>query len=165
MSVVDITILAVLAVSLLIGLFRGFIREILSLFSWLGAIWIAYNFATVAAGYLEPYIDQPPLRVVVGFAGIFITALISFSIVSYLLYRLLSIAGVSGIDRSLGSLFGLIRGLVVIAVLILAANFMDFTSQPWWKDSFLVVYFDPITEFIRSLLPADIADYVKPALV
>ena len=165
MSMVDIAILVVLAVSLLIGLFRGFIREILSLFSWLGAMWIAYHFATEAATYLEPYIDQPPLRVVVGFAGIFITALISFSIISYLLYRLLSIAGVSGIDRSLGSLFGLIRGLVIVAVLILAANFMDFASQPWWKDSLLVVYFDPITEFIRSLLPADIAEYVKPGLV
>jgi membrane protein required for colicin V production len=165
MGVVDIAIVVVLAVSLLIGLFRGFIREILSLFSWLGAIWIAYNFATEAAGYLEPFIDQPPLRVVAGFAGIFITALISFSIVSYLLYRLLSIAGVSGIDRSLGSLFGLIRGLVIVAVLILAANFMDFSTQPWWKDSLLVVYFDPITEFIRSLLPAEIAKYVKPGLV
>lgn len=165
MSFLDIGIILVVLISLLIGLFRGFIREILSLFSWIAAIWIAYNFATTGAQYLEPYIDQTPLRIVISFAGIFVTALIVFSIVSYLLYRILSIAGVSGIDRSLGTLFGLIRGVVIVGLLILAAHFMDFSSQPWWKESILVGYFEPITEFIRSLLPDDLANYVKPALV
>ncbi len=165
LSFLDIGIIVVISVSLLIGLFRGFIREILSLFSWLGAIWIAYNFATFGATYLEPYIDQSPLRIVLSFAGIFITALVAFSIISYLLYRLLSIAGVSGVDRSLGSLFGLMRGFVIVGLLILAANFMDFSAQPWWKESVLVTHFEPITDFIRSLLPDDLANYVKPSLV
>jgi membrane protein required for colicin V production len=147
-------------ISLLIGLFRGFIREILSLLSWLGALWLGYAYATLGASYLEPYITQPPLRVVVAFAAIFIVALIGFSIISYLLYRLLSIAGVSGVDRSLGMLFGLVRGFVIVALLILAATFMDFTSQPWWKDSLLVQYFIPVTDLIRSLLPSDIAEFV-----
>jgi membrane protein required for colicin V production len=160
MSVVDIFIIVTLVISLLIGLFRGFIREILSLLSWLGALWLGYAYATLGASYLEPYITQPPLRVVVAFAAIFIVALIGFSIISYLLYRLLSIAGVSGVDRSLGMLFGLVRGFVIVALLILAATFMDFTSQPWWKDSLLVQYFIPVTDLIRSLLPSDIAEFV-----
>jgi membrane protein required for colicin V production len=160
MSVVDIFIIVTVVISLLIGLFRGFIREILSLLSWLGALWLGYAYATLGASYLEPYITQPPLRVVVAFAAIFIVALIGFSIISYLLYRLLSIAGVSGVDRSLGMLFGLVRGFVIVALLILAATFMDFTSQPWWKDSLLVQYFIPVTDLIRSLLPSDIAEFV-----
>lgn len=163
MSIVDIAIIVVIAISFLIGLFRGFIREILSLFSWLGAIWVAYQYVSQGAQYLEAYIAQPPLRIVVAFAGIFIIALISFSIISYLLYRLLSIAGVSGVDRSLGSLFGLIRGFVIVTLLILAANFMDFSSQPWWKDSLLVDYFKPLTDFVISLLPDNIVAFVKPA--
>ena len=162
MSIVDIAIIAIVIISMLIGIFRGFIREILSLFSWLGALWLAYTYATSGGTYLEPYIDQPPLRVVVAFAGIFICALIAFSIVSYLLYRLLAIAGISGVDRSLGMLFGLLRGIIVVSLLILASVFMDFTSQPWWQDALLVDYFTPVTEFIRSLLPDDIADYTKP---
>ena len=160
MSVVDIFIIVTVVISLLIGLFRGFIREILSLLSWLGALWLGYAYATLGASYLEPYITQPPLRVVVAFAAIFIVALIGFSIISYLLYRLLSIAGVSGVDRSLGMLFGLVRGFAIVALLILAATFMDFTSQPWWKDSLLVQYFIPVTDLIRSLLPSDIAEFV-----
>lgn len=165
MSVVDIAIIAIVVISLVVGLVRGFVREALSLFSWLAALWLAYNFASLGATYLETYIDQPPLRVVASFAGIFIVALILISIVSYLVYRLLSIAGISGVDRSLGTLFGLFRGVIIIAILILGARFMDFTSQPWWQDSLLVDYFTPVTEFIRSLLPADLAEYVKPRLV
>jgi len=165
MSVVDIVIIAIVLISLLIGLFRGFIREVLSLLSWVVSLWIAYTYATLGAVYLEPYIDQPPLRVVAAFAGIFIVALILISIVSYLVYRLLSITGISGVDRSLGTLFGVVRGIVIVAVFILGAAFMDFTSQPWWQDSLLVNYFLPVSEFIRSLLPADLADYVKLKIV
>ena len=105
------------------------------------------------------------MRIVLAFAGIFVVALIAFSIVSYILYRVLSLAGVSGVDRSLGTIFGLARGIALVGILILAATFMDFTSQPWWRESLLVSYFTPVTEFIRSLLPADISQFVAPKVV
>ena len=159
MSFVDIAIVVILLVSVLIGLFRGFIREILSLISWIVAVWVAFVFAPEGAAYLEPYVSQPPLRVAGAFAGIFVVVLIAASIISYLLYRLLTIAGIGGIDRSLGLLFGFVRGIIVIAILILASIFMDFTTQPWWKTSILVQHFDPVVDFIRNLLPADVAQY------
>ena len=165
MSLVDIAIVVIVVVSLLIGLFRGFIREVLSLVSWIGALWLAYVYCPLGASYIEPYIDQPPLRIVLAFAGIFVVALIAFSIVSYILYRVLSLAGVSGVDRSLGTIFGLARGIALVGILILAATFMDLTSQPWWRESLLVSYFTPVTEFIRSLLPADISQFVAPKVV
>lgn len=160
MTLVDIAILVIVFVSLSIGLARGFIREVLSLFSWLGALWIAYTQAAAAAGYLENHITQLPFRVVIAFAVIFIVSLILFSIVSHLLYRLLAIAGISGIDRSLGLLFGLLRGVVIVALLIVVAAFMDFTSKPWWQESMLVDYFDPVIELISALLPVDLANYM-----
>lgn len=160
MIIVDIAILAIIFVSLSMGLVRGFIREILSLFSWLVALWIAYTHATTGAGYLENHITELPFRVVIAFAGIFVISLILFSIVSHLLYRLLAIAGISGIDRSLGLLFGLLRGIVIVALLIVVAAFMDFTSKPWWQESLLVDYFNPVIELIRVALPADLADYM-----
>lgn len=164
MSVVDIAIVCVILISLFIGLFRGFIREVLSLFSWIASLWVAYTYATQGAAYLEPYIDQPPLRIVAAFAIIFIVALLLISIASYLVYRLLSITGITGIDRSLGTLFGLIRGIIIVALLILGSTFMDFTSQPWWQDSLLVNYFFPVTGFIRSLLPVELSEFVKPKI-
>ncbi len=162
MSIVDIAISIIVLGSLLVGLFRGFIREILSLFSWLVSIWIAYRYASWGAVYLDPYFDQAVLRFVVAFAILFIVCLILFSMGSYLVYRLLAITGITGVDRSLGSLFGFARGVVIMALFILCARFMDFTSQPWWQESMLIHYFTPVTEFIRSLLPNDIAELVKP---
>ena len=165
MNAVDIAIIVIILSSLLIGLFRGFIREALSLFSWITSLWIAYTYAVAGAGYLQPYIDQPPLRVVMAFAGIFVLALILISIFSYLIYRVLSVAGISGVDRSLGTLFGVFRGIVIVAVLILAAVFMDFVSLPWWQGSLLVGYFNPVIDFIQALLPADIMAFIKPGVL
>ena len=110
MSPVDIVILIILAISTLIGVFRGFIREVLSLASWIVALYVAWLFAAQGAAYLEPHISQPALRVAAAFAGIFVIMLIAASILSYLLYRLLYISGISGMDRSLGAVFGIARG-------------------------------------------------------
>lgn len=157
MNVVDIAIVAIVLTSLIIGLSRGFVREVLSLFSWIAAIWLAYTYVDVGIIYLQPYIDQQMLRAAAALAGIFVVALILISMLSHLVYRIFAITGISGVDRSLGTLFGLMRGIIVVAILILVAIFMDLVSQPWWHNSLLVNYFNPITDFIRSLLPADIA--------
>ena len=164
MSPVDIVILVVLLISTLFGLFRGFIREILSLASWIVAFYVAWTFALTAAAWLEPYISQQALRVPAAFGGIFVVVLIAASIVSYLLYRLLAIAGISGMDRSLGAVFGIVRGVVLIAILILAAVYMDFAAQPWWQGSRLVMYFTPVTDFLLSLMPPEVVENFRPAV-
>ena len=165
MSLVDIAIVAVLLISLLMGMFRGLVREVLALFSWLAALWVAYRYAVPGAEYLEPYLDQPQLRVVAAFALIFVVVLIVMSMISYLLSRLFSATGITGVDRSLGTLFGLVRGIVIVALLILGATFVDFTTQPWWKESLLVHHFDPATEFIKSLLPEDVAQHIPTNVI
>lgn len=165
MNIVDIAIIAVILISLAIGLFRGFIREVLSLSSWIAAVWVAYTYATAGAIYLQPYIDQLSLRTVAAFALIFVVALILISMFSHLIYKIFSVTGISGVDHSLGTLFGLARGIIVVAILILVATFMDLRSQPWWHESLLVNYFNPVTDFIRSLLPDDIAAVMNPKIV
>lgn len=162
MSPVDIAIIVILLVSILIGIFRGFVREILSLASWIIAVFVAWTFAEMGAVYLEPYISQPPLRVVAAFAGIFVVVLILVSIISYLIYRLFALAGITGIDRSLGGLFGVARGVIIIALLILAGVYIDFATQPWWQESKLVGYFTPVTDFLLSLMPQDIVENFRP---
>jgi membrane protein required for colicin V production len=165
MSPVDIAIVIILLVSTLIGVFRGFIRETLSLISWVVAFYIAWTFAPLGAVYLEPYLSQPPLRIVAAFVAIFLVALISASIIAYLVYRLFALAGVGGIDRSLGLVFGVARGVLLVAVLILAGVYTDFATQPWWQTSKLVGFFSPITDFLLTLLPADVVENFKPGVV
>jgi membrane protein required for colicin V production len=165
MSPVDIIIIVILLVSTLIGVFRGFVREVLSLASWIIAIFVAWTFAEMGATYLEPYVSQPPLRVAGAFVAIFIIVLIALSIISYLLYKIFALAGIGGVDRSLGALFGVARGVILIAALILGAVYMDFTSQPWWQGTKLVAYFSPVTDFMLSLMPENIVENFRPKVV
>lgn len=164
MSPVDIVILVILSISTVIGVFRGFIREVLSLASWIIAVYVAWQFAVQGAVYLEPHISQPALRVAASFACIFVLMLIATSILSYMLYRFLYITGISGMDRSLGAVFGIARGVVLVAAVILAALYMDFAAQPWWQGSRLVVYFTPVTDFLLSLMPPDAVANFRPTV-
>ncbi len=160
MSIVDIAIVVIVVVSLLIGLYRGFIREFFSLISWLLALFVAWSFAEFGALYLESYLDQPDFRVVVSFAGIFVISLMVLSIISHFLHNVLAFAALLGVDRYLGMLFGIARGVIIVALMIMAATFMDFASQPWWKTSLLVSYFSPVIDLIRGLLPENLAQLV-----
>ncbi len=158
MSPVDIAIIVVILLSAIIGIFRGFIREILSLASWLIALYVAWTFVEQGALYLEPYISQLELRRVASFAAIFICTLIVVSIISYIIYRLFALAGITGLDRSLGGMFGLARGVIVVALLILLAIFANFAPHPWFQSAKLVAYFAPVTDLIISLMPPSVAE-------
>ncbi len=160
MSIVDIAIIVVIAVSSLIGLYRGFIREFFSLVSWLLALYVAWTFAGSAAVYLESYLDQPDFRVVVSFAGIFVLGLMVLSVISHFLQNLLAFAALIGVDRYLGMLFGVARGVIIVALMIMAGTFMDFASQPWWKTSLLADYLSPVIDLIRGLLPENLSQLV-----
>ena len=161
MSIVDIAIIAIIVVSLIIGLFRGFVREFLSLVSWGVALWAAYVYAQPGSEYLESYIDQQPVRIVDAFVVIFVVVLIAASFLGYLLGRLLSISGVTGVDRSLGMLFGVGRGVIIVSILILASVFMDMTTHPMWEKSLLVDYFNPLADILRSLMPQGLEIYFQ----
>ncbi len=159
---VDIAIVAILLVSPGVGLLRGFIREVLSLAAWVVALWGAYQYAQAGAIWLISYIAPQPLRVMVAFALIFVIVLIAASFLGYLISRMLPISGISGVDRSLGMLFGVGRGILIVSLLMLAATFMDLTTQPWWQESMLIHYFLPVADELRALMPADLAVYFLP---
>ena len=159
MSIVDI---AIVSFSSAIGLFRGFFREVLSLVSWLAALWSAYSFARLAAYYLEDYIAHPPLRVVLAFTLIFVAVLCLFSLLGQLVKYLPS-KGFKSLDRAFGMVFGVARGAVVVALLMLAVIFMDGTDASWWQRALLLDYFTPIADTLRSFLPSDFENYLEPS--
>ncbi len=162
MSPVDLVIFVIIAISTLMGVFRGFIREVLSLASWIIAVYLAWVFAVRGAMYLEAHISQAPLRIASSFAIIFVVVLILASILSFLLYRLFAATGISGMDRSLGAVFGFSRGVILVGALIVAAVYMNFAAQPWWHDARLVGYFTPVTELILSLMPPEAVNNFRP---
>ena len=154
---IDYVILALIALSAIIGLFRGFVREALSLVTWGLAIWVALSFSPLAASYLEPYVETPSLRQIAAFAGLFIATLIAGAIINSLISLLVRKSGISGTDRFLGMIFGVARGGLVVALLVLLAGLTPLPEDPWWKQSITMPYFEQLAATLRGFLPEDIA--------
>ena len=138
----DWAIVAILGLSTVISLVRGFIREALSLFIWAAAFVIAAIFHQQLAAYLTHLVDTPSLRALVAWIALFFGVLISGSLISFLLGQLVESTGLSGTDRLLGAVFGAFRGfIVVMAILIILPGLLPVSQDPWWQQSLLIPYF------------------------
>ncbi len=134
MAVVDYVVVGVVALSAIIGLVRGFVREVLSLAIWVAAVMLAIGFSGDLAAWLPPRIEGESLRFIVAFAGIFVGALIVGGIVQWLVKRLVETTGLSGTDRVLGFVFGGLRGAAVCIVAVIVLRPFA-AEQPWWRNS------------------------------
>ena len=139
MNWADYAILAILAISSLISLKRGFIKEALSMANWVLAFIIAVTFRDALSSLLVEQIATPSVREMVAFAILFAATLIVGAMVNHLIGELVRMTGLSGTDRFLGVLFGFIRGfIVVMAVLILVPSVVPIDKDPWWQESILI---------------------------
>ncbi len=154
MSGADIAILLVLAISASVGLFRGFIKEVFSLATWGAALLLSFLFRS-QVGQLLP-LDPELGSIVLDLAGgacIFILVLVCGGLVSHLLSKLAEATGLSGTDRTLGSVFGLARGLVIVlAILIFLPAMAPVEEVNWWASSFLIPEFLAFESWAMELL-------------
>lgn len=157
----DLAIIAIVVLFSLIGIIRGFIREVLSLLSWILAFWMAFTFADSTSYLLEPYIDAPVLRLIASFTALFISALLLLTVASFLIHKVLSVSGIRGTDRALGGLFGAVKGLVIIAALMLFAHETVLPQEKWWQTSLLADHLQPLVLVIRDLLPPDMTQRLQ----
>ena len=134
MAAVDYVVVGIVAISALIGLVRGFVREVLSLAIWAIAVMLAIGFAENVADLLPKRVDGEPLRFITAFAAIFVGALIVGAVAQWLVSQLVEKTGLSGSDRLLGLLFGGLRGAVVCIVAVIALRPFA-AEQPWWHTS------------------------------
>ena len=132
----DIVMLALILLSAVIGLFRGLIKELVSLVVWICAIVGAIVFAAPLAEYLTAIHASRPIRVAIAFAIVFFGVLIAGGLLQWSLAKLIQTTGLGGTDRFLGFIFGALRGgLVVLGALILIKPFAE--TSDWWQDSLL----------------------------
>jgi len=165
MNWVDIVILAIVFISILIGFMRGFIREAFSLATWIAALIIANLFDAKLAAVMVNYFDVSSIRHVLAFFIIFIVTLIVGSIVSELFRRLVSLSGLGGLDRALGTIFGALRGVLLIVIITSLWNMLTPLAQDtWWHESKMMPYILIIEEwsknyafemFVSSLRPGE----------
>lgn len=161
MAWIDIAILALIVLSAVLSLFRGFVKEALALASWLVALWVAMVFYENFAAVLAKWIAEPSLQKIIAFTVLFITVLLLGAAINYLAGKLVSKTGLAGTDRMLGVVFGVARGAVIVAILVLLAGLTPVPQDPWWRESQFIGHFQQLALMLRGLLPAEIAGYIS----
>ncbi|HDR1361387.1 TPA: CvpA family protein [Pasteurella multocida] len=151
---IDYIIIAIIAFSIIISLLRGFIREVMSVASWVVAFFVANHFYPYLANYLTQ-IESLYLRNGTAIAILFVATLIVGGIVNHILGELVDKTGLTGTDRVLGACFGLIRGILIVAALLFFMDtFTNFSQTVWWKESKLIPHFGFIVEWFFQQLQA-----------
>jgi membrane protein required for colicin V production len=157
----DIAILVIILLSTLISLVRGFVKESISLATWIIAGFLSVKYYLVLSDYLLPYIDSPTISQAVAFASLFISTLIVGAIINFMVSQMVSKTGLSGTDKLLGMIFGAARGVLIIAMIVLFAGLTPMPAESWWQESNLVEYFREIALWIQEWMPQDLASRFK----
>jgi len=156
----DYAILAVIAISVLVGVLRGFVKEVFSLLVWSAAFLVAYHFAGDVANWMEDAVTLPSARMAMGFTGLFVAVLLVGGLMNYLLGRLVETTGLSGTDRLLGGVFGAGRGLVLVVAVVLVAGFTPIPADPWWKESATIQRLMPLVSWAAEHLPESVVEHL-----
>lgn len=158
---IDIVIIALIALSAILSLFRGFVKEAVALTTWLIALWVAMTFYEPLSQWMGNWITLVSAQKITAFAVLFIAVLLMGAVINYLAGMLVSKTGLSGTDKMLGMVFGVARGGVIVAIMVLLAGLTPFPQDPWWQESQFLGYFQEFALWLRDFLPGEIAKNIS----
>lgn len=161
MTWVDYVFVGIVLISVLMGALRGFIREALSLATWIGAFVAALRYGPEFAERFKSTINSVPIRAIVGYAVPFFGVLLVGGLLIWLISWAVRGAGLAPVDRMLGSGFGLMRGGFIVVALVMLAGFTALGREPWWHQSILVPQIQPLAADIQGLIPAKWFAYLQ----
>jgi membrane protein required for colicin V production len=160
MTLFDLAVLVIIALSVLLSVIRGLTREVLALAAWV----IAFLAANVLAGEIAPWlpdaIPSEEFRLLAGFVGVFVAVLIVMSVLAIMVSKLVKSAGLGLEDRLLGAVFGLARGLLMVMVVVLLAGLTSLPRQAVWRNAVLS---DPLVAFaghFKAWLPTALSQRI-----
>ena len=160
LTAVDWILLAVLGLSMLLGLWRGLVQEVLSLAGWVAAFFVAQIYAPQAAAWLPMEGSSQMLRYAAGFVAVFIAVLIATVLVSFVIKKLVSAVGLGPLDRLLGSLFGLLRGLVILLAVTVVVGMTPMRESEAWQHAQGAQWLQQFLQVLKPVLPADFGKYL-----
>jgi membrane protein required for colicin V production len=160
MLAMDWIFAAVLLVSVLLGLWRGLVYEVLSLLSWLVALVAARYFAVDVAMWLPMQGSSDTLRYVVGFVLVFIAVVLVGSLVAVVFKKLMTTVGLRPVDRALGALFGALRGALLLLLVTAVVSATPLKSSATWQESVAVAWSVSAIKTIKPVLPRDLQKYL-----
>jgi membrane protein required for colicin V production len=161
MAWVDFVLLGIVLLSVLWGAIRGFIREALSLATWIAAFVLALGYGPQFADAFKNDIASPTLRLVAGYAVPFFGILLVGGLLTWAIGMAVRGAGLAPVDRMLGSGFGLVRGGLIVLILVIVAGFSTLGRESWWKESIIVPQIQPLAKEVQALIPSRWLAYLQ----
>jgi len=155
-TALDWIIAVALALSLLLGLMRGFVRELLSLAGWAIGIVLALHYA-VDLGRVVPLPDSwHGVRIAVAAVVLVVLCVLVAGAMGWVARRMMIAAKLSGTDRVLGALFGAFRGVLILLAMVWFAHSTDVTTSTWWQQSALLPYAESALRSVAPWLPESV---------
>jgi membrane protein required for colicin V production len=152
--------IAVLVISLLVGAWRGLVVEVVSLASWLAAFVLAQWFAPDAAARLPMAGAGEPVRYAAGFVLVFVATLFAGALIGFVVSKLLSAVGLGAINRLLGALFGVLRGVLLILAATVVVGMTPWKSSPMWQESVGARWATVALGVLKPVLPQEFGKYL-----
>jgi membrane protein required for colicin V production len=165
MTWIDLAAIIVVVLSLLLGVLRGLVRELFSLTAWVLAAVIAALYGPLAAKYVPPLIPGPLFATVAGFLIVFVVVLIVAGILGLVLGKIIRAAGLGAGDRFLGGVFGVLRGIIIMAIAVMVVGLTPLSKDEAWKSSMVVPPLESLVVAVRPYLPSVIAERVRVTLL
>ena len=163
MTVVDVVVIFVICLSALFSLMRGFVKEAISLATWIIAIWLAATFAPKLAAVLPAGIESEAVRQAVGFGVLFVLSLMLGALINVLVSQVVKKTGLSGADRVFGVAFGVLRGGLIVVVFVVIGGMTPLPEADWWQSSVLLEWFESVAIVIQGYIPEDLGLSYSPA--
>lgn len=150
---VDITILAMIGLSIITGLVRGFIKELIAFSAWALAIWLAFNHSELAATWLQAYIKDTTIRTVVSMIAVLVFTLFVSGLINMVVGFFVKRSGLTSMDRLLGMGFGFARGVFIVSLVLVVVKITAIPAAPYTNASMLYAKFDPVVDWLAGRMP------------
>ncbi|MDE0789527.1 MAG: CvpA family protein [Woeseiaceae bacterium] len=153
MPIIDIIIAVALAVSIIIGFVRGFVKEAISIATLVIAIWASLYFGPVVGGFADSWLSSVGMQTWFGRILVFAIILSVGGLLGWGISKFIRLSMLGGIDRLMGSIFGVIRGILLAALFIIGGQYSGFDNDDWWKQSRLLPHFEVVADWIKVMAP------------
>lgn len=161
MTSFDYAVLAIVGLSVLLSVLRGFVREILALAGWIAACFVAKIYTLQLAQLLPPAIPSEPLRLLAAFLILFLATLLVCTLLAIALSHVFKKMDLGWLDRCLGGAFGLVRGIVIVTILVFLAGLTTAPKDARWRNAMFSAPFEAIVISLLPWIPQGIAKHVK----
>ena len=152
MNAIDYVIIGLLAFSALAGLLRGFLKELISLLTWIVAAWASWTFAGSIEPHLGGALAEATVRPWAARAILFVGVLLAGSALGAIIGYFVRLSLFSAVDRLLGFVFGTLRGFVALGLLAILCHAVHLQGESWYRQSTLVPYVEKVGNVVRVLV-------------